>query len=175
MKRFLIPARLLLAACATGSAGLALAAESAEAPGQHVSVALGDAFASQRATVLDEMRPGGRYAEITQDAREEVLTALQDMQEVLEGRGRIEDLSPEERVVVFNAQSVVNTRLTFAAEQSREECRRERKVGTHFRTTVCNTVAEWTRQLEDSQDEIRLKQRGTRCTQNGAPSLCGGG
>ena len=151
-------------------------AADAEEPrdGEHVEVAIGDAFAGQREAILEEMHSGGRYAEITPEAREEVLQSLQAMAEVLEGRARIADLTPEERVLVFNAQGVVNTHLTFAAEQSREECRRERKVGTHFRTTICNTVAEWTRQLEDAQQEMNLKQRGPRCTQQNPLPTCSG-
>ena len=125
----------------------------------------GPDFEQQRKEIIDEMYDGGRFGEIEPKAREEVIAALETIGELADEQGRFEHLSEEDKVRLYNAQEVANNHLTLAAENSRIECRRERKVGSHFKTSICHTVAEWTLQREAASEAMNQKQRGPKCGQ----------
>lgn len=128
----------------------------------------GRSFDQQRDELIEEMRDGGRFGEISDEARAEVIAALDTMAELLDGQASFGHLDEEDKIRLFNAQEIANTHLTVAREDSRIVCKRERKVGSHFKTSICNTVAEWTIQREAAHDAMSQKQRGPICTSGGA-------
>ena len=128
----------------------------------------GPDFEQQRREIVDEMHGGGRYGEIGSEARAEVILALETIGELADDQGRFEHLSEEDKIRLYNAQEVANNHLTLAAEYSRVECRRERKVGSHFKTSICHTVAEWDLQRRSASEALNQKQRGPICSSGGA-------
>lgn len=98
------------------------------------------------------------YAEITTADRRTVLDLL-DRMENLVGERSVDELSDEHRVRLFNWQDQANTILVGAAEDSRVVCRREKKVGTRFTTTHCETVAERRRVRDATQQQLREMPR----------------
>lgn len=98
------------------------------------------------------------YSEISADGRKTVLSLLDRMEELLQGRD-VAALSEQHKARLFNDQEQVNAILTQAAEDSRMVCRREQVTGSHRKTTVCLTVAERRRIREKSQDQLRTMPR----------------
>ncbi|SJZ53925.1 hypothetical protein [Novilysobacter spongiicola] len=112
-------------------------------------------FPEQKAEVQAALADGETYAEINPQDRSAVLGALERIEFELESAGGIDVLDREAQVRVFNDQELVNNLLTRAGEDSRLVCRRSRKVGSHFPTNVCQTVAEQRRLREASQDQMK--------------------
>ena len=63
--------------------------------------------------------------------------------------------------MLLNDQALVNTVLTQAADDSRLICSREQKVGTRFKTTVCETVAQRRERNEAAQRALDNRGRST--------------
>lgn len=93
------------------------------------------------------------YAEITAADRRTVLDLLDRMEEQL--ANGVDALNEDQKVRLFNWQDQANMILVGAAEDSRLVCRREQKVGTRFKTTHCETVAERRRVREANQQQLR--------------------
>ena len=139
--------------------GLALAGGHAFAAKGHEDVAFSPtAFAEQREAIERDLA-GDRYAEISRSDRAAVREALGRIGQALEGKDSLDLLAEEERVAVFNDQELVNTTLTRAADDSRLVCRREKKVGTHFKSNVCMTVAERRRAQESARERLLELER----------------
>jgi hypothetical protein len=98
-------------------------------------------FAEQKAEILGEIR-SGRYAKMPDVEKREVIGVLDRMSRLLEGVESAADMTPEGRVALLNNQNLVNILLTKADNDQRVVCRRGTTVGSHFRTTQCETVAE---------------------------------
>src|SRR5687768_3553675 len=126
---------LLLLSCLLS--GAALAAKSEPAPTVKADVI---GFGEQRAAVEAEMVSGGRFAEISDDARAQVAQAFDRMQSVLEGKGSMDELRQDDRVALINDQELINALLTQAKIDSRQVCKRERRVGSHRLTSTCRTA-----------------------------------
>ncbi|GAB3342367.1 hypothetical protein GCM10027359_22390 [Marilutibacter aestuarii] len=120
-----------------------------------VTRSAGAGFDAQRAAITRDLADGETYAELSASARAEVVAALDAMQGLLAESGTIEAMPPAQRVELFNAQEKVNTLLTQAAEDSRRVCKRERRVGSNFVVSTCQTVAERRRQQEAGADALR--------------------
>ena len=116
------------------------------------------AFVEQRAAVEEEMKPGGRFAEIGKDERRQVDEAFDRMQAVLAGKASMDELRQDDRVALINDQELVNALLTKARTDSRMVCKRERRVGSHRLTSTCRTAAEWKRASEQSREDIEYRR-----------------
>lgn len=149
MKNILIGALLALLV-----PGVALANKSKS----QVDVATGD-FVEQRAKIDAALADGETYAEISAGDRAEVVAALDRMEALLSGRP-VSALSEAEKVGLMNDQSLVNTRLTKAGDDSRMVCRREQVAGSRLQRSQCLTVAQRRRMREQSQDAIQAHNRG---------------
>jgi len=114
-------------------------------------------FSDQKAAVLEEMESGERFKEISEKDRKQVLAALDRMEKLVAGR-RPTDLSENEKVELINDQELVNALLTKASVDSRMQCRREKRVGSHRTTSTCRTVAEWRRASEQSREDIEKRR-----------------
>lgn len=115
-------------------------------------------FSDVKAAIEKDLAAGERYVEISEENRKRVVEALHRMEVTLDGVGSVQELSAEERAKLLTDQNLVNTLLTNAAEDSHLICRREQKVGTRFKTTVCQTVAERRRERDENQDTLRNRQ-----------------
>ncbi|MBB1060133.1 hypothetical protein [Marilutibacter spongiae] len=120
-----------------------------------VARSAGSDFAAQRAAIARDLADGETYAELSAAARAEVVASLDAMQALLGQSGSVDAMPPQLRVELFNAQEKVNTLLTQAAEDSRRVCTRERRVGSNFVVSSCQTVAERRRQQEAGADALR--------------------
>ncbi len=112
-------------------------------------------FASQRAAIARDLADGETYAELSAEARVEVNAGLDAMQRMLDDAGSVDAMPPPQRVALFNTQEQVNALLTQAAKDSRRVCTRERRVGSNFVVSSCQTVAEQRRQREAGADALR--------------------
>lgn len=149
LKKFLIGALVALLV-----PGVALASKGK----QQVDVSSGT-FAEQRQKVDADLADGETYSEITAAQRAEVVAALDRMEALLGGR-QVSELTEAEKVELMNAQSLVNTHLTDAAEDSRLVCRREPVVGSRLQRSQCLTVAQRRRIREDSKEQLDSFNRG---------------
>src|SRR5690606_39747687 len=86
--------------------------------------------------------------------RAEVEANIAKIEQLLEKRGSVADLTDPEQVAVINAQERVNALLTDN-DGDRLVGRYEKKTGTHFREKICNTVSELARMRDDNQREFR--------------------
>lgn len=114
-------------------------------------------FAEQRAAINDALTDDQTYAEISDADRTAVVQALDKMERLLRDRS-VDQLNQQEKVELFNAQEIVNTKLTQASGDSRIVCQRERIPGSHIRTNVCFTVAERRRMRERDSQALRDAQ-----------------
>ena len=135
--------------------GAALAAKTEPAPSVKADPV---GFADQRIAVEAEMVPGGRFAEISADARAQVGEAFDRMQAVLDGKSTMKELRQDDRVALINDQELINALLTQAKIDSRMVCKRERRVGSHRLTSTCRTAAEWKRASEKSREDIEYRR-----------------
>ena len=127
-----------------------------EAPAVKASDPIG--LAGQREAVEAEMKPGGRFAEITDDARKQVDEAFERMQTVLAGKSSMDELRQDDRVALINDQELINALLTKAKTDSRMVCKREKRVGSHRLTSTCRTAAEWKRASEQSREDLEYRR-----------------
>lgn len=148
--------RLIVLGLALAASGVAFAAK---APAPSLDVGKAD-LAGQRAAVVQEMEKGERFAEISDKDKQEVFAAL-DRMEKLVGERSVGQLSETEKVALINDQELVNALLTKASVDSRMQCKREKRVGSHRTTSTCRTVAEWRRASEQSREDMeRRRSRG---------------
>lgn len=113
-----------------------------------------EAFEKEKATILKDISDGLIYSEISHKDANLVRDALGRMSEVL---GTVDDpqqLDQQKLVRLYNEQSLVNTILTMAENDSRQVCRRRGRLGTNFKTTTCETVAERRKRQEADRMEI---------------------
>lgn len=88
---------------------------------------------------------------------------------VTEGKGRLEDLSMEEKIRLENALERINAQVvnTRAASDKQNVCWRERMSGTTMKKTRCGTQAEMREAREGARDFL---EKGKVCV----PPGCGG-
>lgn len=116
-------------------------------------------FATQKSEIIKKLNDGSSYAEISENDRREVLQALDRMEQILAGRS-VEALSEAQRVALFNNQELVTVLLTRAEYDSQVVCSRGRTVGTHFRTTRCETLAQRRHRHTLTDETVQRLQRG---------------
>ena len=153
------PKTVLIAAALACASLSAPALRAAEEPA--VSKLDPRAFEQVKSQIEEQLYNNERYKEISDEDRQRVLQALDRMAETLDGVGNVQDLNIDARTRLLNDQALVNTVLTQAAEDSRLICSREQKVGTRFKTTVCETVAERRARNEAAQRAMQNRGRST--------------
>lgn len=101
-----------------------------------------------------------RHAHIDASARQRAYNAQDTLFMLLDGIESIDELSPDGKIQVYNAQNIVAAVLEDS-ELSREVCKKETHVGTHMVVLVCMTVAEH-RAIEEAHHEMLMKTRNCR-------------
>lgn len=145
---------------------------------QNVNAGNGDTFQQVVTWVHDEMKTGGRYAEVTPAERLKVDARFAEMQALFDERGSIERMHQDEKVALFNAQEEVNALLakrdTVLAERdgttatptarrvaqvNREKdrviCENRAAVGSHIAKTTCHTKAQSDEAQRDTQRIVK--------------------
>jgi len=90
-----------------------------------------------------------KYSEVSLADKSAVQASLNQIRTQVGDHERVEQLSPQAQVTVFNEQEKINTILTRAHADSRMVCRRERTVGSNMTSNHCMTVAQ-RRQAQDA-------------------------
>ena len=143
----------------TSALALLLAAGASLAADQHKDVKFSPSkFDKQRGDIIEALE-GKQYYEISDDAKRQVIEALDRMSARLQGVGSIDQLGDEDKVAVFNDQELINNLLTNAAADSRLVCTRQKSLGSNMRSNSCMTVAERRRRQEESREQMRRMQR----------------
>lgn len=147
--------------------GLALSMDSTDGLAPKLTD-LGQQFEVQRNMILSDLSEGEVYKAISDEHEVLVRDALERMAKTLEGVDDLDSLQPEQRAELLNDQELVNTILTSAELDSRVVCQRRGAVGSHFKTTHCETVAERRRRQEaDSAALQRLMRSHLRPPSDG--------
>ena len=111
-------------------------------------------FEKEKATILQDIKGGMIYSEIKHSDAKMVRDALDRMSTTLAGVHNAAQLDQERLVTLYNEQTLVNTILTMAENDSRTVCRRRSRLGTNFKTTTCETVAE--RRVRQEADRLAI-------------------
>lgn len=125
-----------------------------------------DQFEQQKASILQDIKDDTVYSEISHKDANIVRDALNRMSENLEGVADLGEMTVDQRAALYNDQELVNTVLTMAENDSRMVCRRRGRLGTNFKTTTCETVAERRERQETDRLVIDQLLRGTPITSN---------
>lgn len=115
------------------------------------------AFQAQIDEVHAQMRHGGRFEFISQDAHDEVNQKLTRMKAMIAKAGSVANMSEDDKVTLFNTQQRVNELLTHY-DSNRKICTRAQQPGSLFRITTCHTFAELherTRNAHDTLESMR--------------------
>ena len=108
-------------------------------------------FTQQAAEVQLEMKPEGRYGNISQTDRAEVERNLGILQQLFDERGAVARMSNVEQVQLANAQEKINALLT-GNDDERLICTLEQRSGTHFKTKLCMTAKQRREVTRQSQE-----------------------
>lgn len=100
----------------------------------------------------------GRYRDMSGSDRERLLSVQDRVLRQLEGRTRTTELSPADRIALFNDLEEISA-LVNKAEDERMICERSRPIGSNRPVNVCKSVAE--RRLEREQS-LEARRRDSR-------------
>ncbi|NND44717.1 MAG: hypothetical protein HKN58_05300 [Xanthomonadales bacterium] len=125
-----------------------------------------DTFEQQKATILEDIKSDTVYREISHQDANIVRDALDRMSAYLSDVEDLSEMTENQRATLFNEQELVNTILTMAENDSRTVCRRRGRLGTNFKTTTCETVAERRERQEADRMAIDQMIRGRPITSN---------
>ena len=116
-------------------------------------------FPSAKAQIEKDLEEGKRYSELTRTQREDLIAALERIENALAGIGSVSELRDAEKAKLMTDQEFVNALLTKAADDSRLTCRQERKTGSHRPAVRCATLARVKRDQEEAREVGRRFQK----------------
>ena len=102
-----------------------------------------------------------RLVVISEDFQEilgQINAALERMEMLFDKAGSTARMDKADKVSLYNDQELVNALLTKANKDSRIQCRREKRVGSHRTTSTCRTVAEWRRASQNSREDLEKRR-----------------
>ncbi len=114
---------------------------------------------SEQIAEVEKALSSEHYSEVTLEDKSAVRSALERIRLRTDGVERVDALSPQAKIDVFNDQEKINTILTRAHADSRLICRRERITGSNFPQNVCMTVAQRRQAEEAGRDTMRNAHR----------------
>jgi len=151
-------AKILLAILLCSSAALA---------NEPVKVGNVEKYLDHQRDVREDFQYSKKFKHVDNDAKARLYKAQDQIFSLLEGRGSVDELSPDQMLELYNAQGVVNSVLTDA-ELDREICKREKVLGSHRSSMVCMTVRE-TRNIKETDKTMMMAPRVC----NNKTSKCG--
>lgn len=123
-------------------------------------------FEQQKATILDDLKSDTVYREISHSDANLVRDTLNRMSERLNGVNDVTQMAKDQQAKLFNDQDLVNTILTMAENDSRTVCRRRGRLGSNFKVTTCETVAERRERQEADRLLIDRLSQGRKLESN---------
>lgn len=124
-------------------------------------------FTAVVAAVHKEMLPGGRYDLIDKTERSEVDSHLADMQALFDKYNTVDQMTPSDKIQLFNDQQAVNATLT-RRDNDRLICESIAPVGSHIPRTTCVTYGQ---KMQAERQKVQFMDQ-MKQVQNGRP---GGG
>lgn len=121
---------------------------------------------AEQIAAIEKALSSENYSEISMEQKSAVQQALGRIRLKMGGHQRVDEVSPQARVEIFNDQEMVNTILTQARADSRMVCRRERSTGSNMPQRVCMTVA----QRREAEEAARKTLRDGQSLNNLKPS-----
>ena len=116
------------------------------------------------AMVRSELAPGGRWEEVPRKARPALESRLVEIEQLLEGRSSIDELSEDDKIRLINAQEHANSILT-ANDGERIVCERVKPIYSHIGQVLCVTRAQRNNMRDAGRDGVtRLQQTGRKET-----------
>jgi hypothetical protein len=132
-------------------------------------------FIAVVAAVHKEMLPGGRYDLIDKKERNTVDSHLADMESMFDKHDTVDQMTPSEKIQLFNDQEVVNTTLTHR-DNDRMICESVAPVGSHIPRTTCVTYGQ---KMQSERDKLHVmdqwKHHQTLLGGDGVPTNLRGG
>lgn len=116
------------------------------------------------------MAKAGGYGKLERGSEARLAAARKEIGDLLRNVSDPHELSPEQRIALFNAHQVIETVIN-KQDKDRVVCTRESKTGSRVGVTECLTVAEREERAKISAMNTRDQQRMTCST--GETSSCG--
>lgn len=112
----------------------------------------------------------GEYARFDRQALERMHHAQDKVFELLDGVSTVDELKPDDQVELFNALEEVKAVIS-ENDADRQQCWRERKLGTTMKTTRCATMSELRAVKDDTRGYL---DSPTMCSSGAGGADCGG-
>lgn len=124
-------------------------------------------FPARVESIRQDMAPGGRYL-VNDQQRTQVEQDLDGMQKLLAGHARVDELTPQQQIDLFNAQERVNAVLT-QRDGDEKICRVEAVTGSAIATRVCDTRRQLEARQADGATAMKEIQRNADAPQARPP------
>ena len=133
---------------------------------------------TQQTQLRTEISSGkGAFKRLSRQDRDTLLQKQHEAMTLLQGVSTVEELRPEQRVIVFNNLEEIKAAVT-KAEDDRMVCEYSRQVGSNMRKSVCLTAREWREHRDRSRDtlnrEFKCGESSLACTGDERNSGLGG-
>jgi hypothetical protein len=99
------------------------------------------------------MARSGRYKNMTETKRDELLSKQERLLAMLDGKQTSADLTDDEKIEAFNMLEWIEAAINNA-EDERMICKRERTIGSQRVTQTCRTQAQMRADRERARDEM---------------------
>ena len=118
-----------------------------------VTATTASAFAAQAADIRSEMKPGGRYTEMSVDERARVEKNLEVITRLFEEKEDLSAMSDRQKIELINAQEDANAILT-KNDDDRLICVSRRPTGSNFKQKQCMTAKQARELRERTRDGV---------------------
>jgi len=126
-----------------------------------LSATSAEEFRQQSRELQEQMRPGGKYANLSSADQIRVTRQLERLQELYDNRAAGKSFKRTDEVKLVNATEEINAVLT-GNDDDRLVCEQERKLGTNRTQKVCMTVAERKARNEEARKDLRNTYTGAQ-------------
>lgn len=121
--------------------------------------------AQQQQIRADLLNPRGRYREMSQSTRSELLERQSRLLQMLAGKASIDGLTEEQRMETLDTLKWIETAIGNA-EDERMVCELRRKLGTQRKERVCMTVRQQREMREAARDRLESRSICGDCKTN---------
>lgn len=109
-------------------------------------------------TSLDQAIEQNEPRELNEDERERFDRISDRIETLLDEHDAMDELDQDQRRQFVNLHSELQS-VVIGKDEDQILCRRQKQVGTHFRTTKCRRVSEWREMQQDAQDFLHRSYR----------------
>ena len=126
-----------------------------------------DAIRAEQATIRAgvEAHSSGRYKELTEATRTELLARQASMLELIDGKQSGDQLTEAQRTEVTTTLAWIDAKLK-EADDERMVCERRKTIGSNRRERVCMTAAQMRAQREATRDNMERRGICEDCSGN---------